>query len=451
MSLLRTGCRYLSSGKSSASVAAAVKSEQTHSPPKYETNKSVSGIHYCNLDNPKPIVNLMVMVNGAGSSSETYKNEGVSHALRLSCGLSTKNFTRFGTIRNVQQLGTALECIQTRENLIYSMKIHRDYFLDGLDFLRENVVCPSLKKWEIEDSIASAMKLEIEQMNPLIKAQEELLRVSYRRGLGNSLFCPERNIGAISNDMIRDFHSTHFNMENVIFGANGIDQMTARRLADTFHLPSGKAESSIPSKFHVGESRIDTRDSNVHIAFGSGTQLELKNPGDHTAVIANYLLSIILGKGISVKRGQGIGKLTQGLRSALGDVPFGVSSLYNEFEHTTVIGANIITEASSAGKAIDAALKTIKELKISEKDLQGAKKRAEIDFNVCIEEQADNLLGALSLFHLTGNPNMEGWIDLIHTISVSDVQAAADRMAKSKFSMSSVGNLVNVPYLDSLQ
>ncbi|CAB4067394.1 QCR2 [Lepeophtheirus salmonis] len=414
MSLLRTGCRYLSSGKSSASVAAAVKSEQTHSPPKYETNKSVSGIHYCNLDNPKPIVNLMVMVNGAGSSSETYKNEGVSHALRLSCGLSTKNFTRFGTIRNVQQLGTALECIQTRENLIYSMKN------------------TSLKKWEIEDSIASAMKLEIEQMNPLIKAQEELLRISYRRGLGNSLFCPERNIGAISNDMIRDFHSTHFNMENVIFGANGIDQMTARRLADTFHLPSGKAESSIPSKFHVGESRIDTRDSNVHIAFGSGTQLELKNPGDHTAVISNYLLSIILGKGISVKRGQGIGKLTQGLRSALGDVPFGVSSLYNEFEHTTVIGANIITEASSA-------------------DLQGAKKRAEIDFNVCIEEQADNLLGALSLFHLTGNPNMEGWIHLIHTISVSDVQAAAERMAKSKFSMSSVGNLVNVPYLDSLQ
>ncbi|QQP32492.1 Cytochrome b-c1 complex subunit 2 mitochondrial, partial [Caligus rogercresseyi] len=58
------------------------------------------------------------------------------------------------------------------------MRIHRDYFRDGFDFLRENVVSPSFKKWEVVDSTVPAMKMDISVMNPLIRAQEELFRVS---------------------------------------------------------------------------------------------------------------------------------------------------------------------------------------------------------------------------------------------------------------------------------
>eukprot|EP00096_Caligus_rogercresseyi_P011574 TRINITY_DN457_c0_g1_i1.p1 TRINITY_DN457_c0_g1~~TRINITY_DN457_c0_g1_i1.p1 ORF type:complete len:477 (+),score=139.00 TRINITY_DN457_c0_g1_i1:73-1431(+) len=451
MSLLRVGYRSLSSGKTSPSaVAAALKTEQSHGDRRLEVKKAVCGMNYITNDVQLPIVDLMVIVDGAGPISENYGNAGVSHALRHACGLSTKNFTPFGTIRSLQQLGTGLTCTQTRESFIYSMRIHRDYFRDGFDFLRENVVSPSFKKWEVVDSTVPAMKMDISVMNPLIRAQEELFRVSYRRGLGNSLFAPRRNVGSITSDMLQEFHNEHFTMENMVFGASGLDQMSSRKLADVFNLSSHKATPKLPFKFIVGESRLETRDRNAYIYLASESPLSISG-GSQEAVLADYLLSLILGKEIPIKRGSGVGKLTQALRGALGDTPFGVASLYKEFKNNTLLGASLITEAASAGKAIDVILSTLKGLKVTDMELKAAKKRALNDIYTISESSTDNLLEGLSLYTKTGEANITDWVDVLDRVSLSDVQASAGRLAQAKFSISSVGNLAHVPYLDSIQ
>jgi Predicted Zn-dependent peptidases len=62
----------------------------------------------------------------AGSRYEQANTLGITHALRIVAGLTTKDSTQFGIIRNLQQIGATLTCQTDRETIAYTLQSTSD-------------------------------------------------------------------------------------------------------------------------------------------------------------------------------------------------------------------------------------------------------------------------------------------------------------------------------------
>lgn len=105
--------------------AAQAVAKTEHVVPKPEALKVSTlknGVIVASIENHGPVTSLGVVVK-AGSRNESYENSGISHMLRVSAGLATKNNTAFGITRNLQQAGTGLVCTQGREHTLYSVQV----------------------------------------------------------------------------------------------------------------------------------------------------------------------------------------------------------------------------------------------------------------------------------------------------------------------------------------
>ena len=92
-------------------------------PEALKVSKLKNGITVASIENHGPVTSMAVVVK-AGARNETYENAGVSHMLRISAGLATKNHTAFGITRNLQQAGSGLVCTQGREHTMYSIQVY---------------------------------------------------------------------------------------------------------------------------------------------------------------------------------------------------------------------------------------------------------------------------------------------------------------------------------------
>ena len=105
--------------------AAQAVAKTEHVVPKPEALKVSTlknGVIVASIENHGPVTSLGVVVK-AGSRNESYENSGISHMLRVSAGLATKNNTAFGITRNLQQAGAGLVCTQGREHTLYSVQV----------------------------------------------------------------------------------------------------------------------------------------------------------------------------------------------------------------------------------------------------------------------------------------------------------------------------------------
>jgi len=62
----------------------------------------------------------------AGSRYEQPNTLGITHALRIAAGLTTKDSTQFGIMRNLQQIGATLTCQTDRETIAYTLQSTSD-------------------------------------------------------------------------------------------------------------------------------------------------------------------------------------------------------------------------------------------------------------------------------------------------------------------------------------
>ena len=84
-----------------------------------------NGLSVASVDNNSPVATVAI-VTKAGTRYETYDNLGSAHALKIFAGTSGKNHTGFAIIRNLQQIGSDLDCNYDRETLSYSATILKD-------------------------------------------------------------------------------------------------------------------------------------------------------------------------------------------------------------------------------------------------------------------------------------------------------------------------------------
>jgi len=405
-----------------------------------ESSLLPSGLKVSSLDSDTSAMSTIGVLVKSGSSFESYENLGASHALRLGAGcLTTKNATSFGIVRNLQQVGGQINVVGSREYLLYLLTVPRSNINDSFDYFNELVTQPSFKPWEVAEQIPLRMLEEIKNLDLATLAVEALHKAAYRHGLGNSLFSPEYMVSKHDQDLLQAFHGKTHTVTRTAVAGHGIDHGTLSRLGSSLNLDKGHGITQ-PSKYFGGEVRENSTGNQTVIAIGGES-----GPADNAReALAFALLKNVLGAGPKIKRGNLTGKLGKAVAKIEGQKAVGGFNF--SYRDTGLAGAIITCESGIAGHVASEVLAQLRSLSVTDEELQAAK-------NAFLVETSDAAQKPEILAETLANNVMSGVesaSEMINMISASDVNAAAKKLVNGKLSMSAVGNLKNLPYLDTL-
>lgn len=402
-----------------------------------------SGLTVASIENHAPVTTLGVVIK-AGSRNEDHANSGVSHAMRIAAGLATKNNSAFGICRNLQQAGASLTCTQGREHTLYTVQATRDSTDLAIDYLADVVSNQAFKPWELERTVPR-MKLELAQRSPATQAVELLHEAAFRSGLGNSLYTAPHKVGSHNSATMQGFVSKHFTSNRAALLGVGVSHSSLAKFGELLNLDTGAGPSAVASKYSGGEVRMETGGPLAYVALAA-------NCAGAVSVadcVAAMLLQRALGMGAHVKYGGGQGKLAQAAAAAGGNAA--VSAIGQMYSDAGLLGAMVICEAASAGKVVAAVAAALRSAKVTDEEVAAAKKNMLADVFTMLESPLSQIENIGSQVLLSGDVMpAEKYPELIAGLTTADVQAAAKKLASSKFSMGAVGNLSTVPYLDTI-
>jgi len=402
-----------------------------------------NGLTVASLENHSPVTTLGVVIK-AGSRNEGHDNAGVSHALRVASGLATKKNTAFGIVRNLQQVGGSMSCTQGREHTLFAVQSTRDVADVGVEFLTDSVSNSLYKPWEVESTLPR-LKLELATRSPATAALELLHQAAFRSGLGQSLYCPSHKVGSHGTQALSQFVTKHFTSGRAALLGVGISHSALTKYAEMLKLEAGAGPSNQAAKFHADELRTETTGGMAYVALAGQTSGSVSV----AEAMSNLLLQRILGSGPSVKYGAGSGVLSAAAASVGGNVAAsGVCQMYSD---AGLIGALVVAEAASAGKAVGAVVSALRGASVTDEQVAGAKKQLLADVYTLMEDplqMVENM--GVQLLQSGDVMPVEKYPEIIAGISTADVQAAAKKLAGSKLAMGATGNLATVPHLDTL-
>jgi len=398
-----------------------------------------NGVTLVSAESPVPGLCTLGIIGKLGPRFENYDNQGASQAVRLSAGLANKEFSSFGMTKNIAQAGSSLEVDGDRENTFFYANIIADKVPEVSNFVL-GVTSPHFYPWELGDMTVPRMRVINSGLSHCALAVELLHRAAYRQqGLGMSQYAPDHTIGKHNHFMLGDFFSSTMGASRIGLVGVGIDTMQLTKMASTLDLPSGKGATEAKTQYFGGEERLDLG--------GGATSVILAAEVSPKEALAARLLVTAMGNGPSItcsNKSSGGGKLqaTVGELGAAQQVSF-------EYSDSCLVGAGVRASGKDAGKAVQALAKALRSAAVTEQELAGAKKA----LILASEERASNpaSLGAfIGAAAISGGSVAATQAAAINTVALGDVQAVAKKLASGKLSMSAVGNLSTVPYLDTL-
>lgn len=267
-------------------------------------------------------------------------------------------------------------------------------------------------------------------------------KAAFHSGIGNSLFCPSYNAGKHSSETMQHFVATNCTTNRAAVAGVGVDHQLLVGFAQSLNLESGGSGDSKTDSFNSSEVRHERGGNRAAVAVatqGAGW-------GNLKECIAHIVLQAACGSGPVTKRGANNGVLTKQIGNSVA-----CSAICPTYSDNGLFGFVVVGDANEVGKAVEAGVKGLRSLNVTDADVARGKAGAfawiaEYLENHCtlafdLGEQAA-LLGKIH--------KKEEILGALDSVSVSDVQAAARKVASGKLAVGAVGNLSSVPYLCNL-
>ena len=293
-----------------------------------KSTKLENGLTVASQDMPGLMTSFAFIVS-AGSSFE--EQSGSTQMLELTSFKSTKRRSHQYLLEEVEQLGGMVQCLTTRENILYCVDVLRENAEQAMDIMADSVMHPSFSEEEVEESKITA-KLMIDEMPSDMLSRDAAQMAAYvGTPLGAAHFCPPDEIDKISVDTLRQFHQKYFVGENCYLAAAGIDHDLFVKLAkDKFKdFPVAKegfaeAKKRAPSAYTGG---LVTNQRNLKEPFVKIAMAFEVGGWDDDKVVAAVVLNQLLGGGSSFSAGgPGKGMYTRLYREVLNQHAFAESS-----------------------------------------------------------------------------------------------------------------------------
>nr|XP_045616737.1 cytochrome b-c1 complex subunit 2, mitochondrial-like [Procambarus clarkii] len=426
-------------------VAQAAVKQSSYSLPQHDPKVTTlpSGTVVASLENNAPVSHVALLVK-AGSRYESGINQGASHMLRACAGLATKNMTAFFITRNIQQIGGALTAESGREHVLYGVDVIRDNLDAGLQILGEVGTQSVFKPWELKDTI-KRIKVDLSIRDPTTIALDLLHSAAFRNtGLGNSLFLLPHRVGKLGTDVLSSYlASTHLANRMAVVGL-GVDHDALVSYASSLGLPKGEDVAG-SAAYGGGEIRQETGAA-VTVVAVAGEGASIGSSDAASLAVAQY----ILGVGPGTKYGSNAGSVLSKAVAASGGI--GMASAINiNYSDAGLFGYFVIADPSSVDKVVGTVHDTLKKLKVSDAQVAAGKNRVKAALLMASESGGESIedMGLQAL--LTGQfISPIAAAAAIDGVTSTSVQAALGKVLAGKLSMSAVGSIGKVPYVDQL-
>lgn len=377
--------------------------------------------------------------------------------------MTTKKATSFGITRNIQQVGGSFSVTSDREVIAYTIEVTRDHLETALRFLENAVIGQVFKPWEISDSLPR-LKVDLANVSDQVRAVELLHRAAYRSGLGNSIFCPDYQVGKISSETLQHFYAANYTSSRAAVAGVNIDHQILAGFAQSLALESGSGATS-ESKYRGGtDGRLEKggRIASVAVATNGGSWANVQEG------LAFEILQYAAGVRPATKRGAVNGALTKIIQAAAPNTA--VAALNAVYSDSGLFGFVASGPAKEIGGAVEAGVKAMKSASITDEDVARGKAglKADIAFAYDSDSSLINTLAGQSA--LLGQAHSLRFIlEAVDSVQASDVKSvstaiisfitimnwfrffkAARKLASEKVTVAAVGNLEYAPYAADL-
>eukprot|EP01041_Mallomonas_annulata_P007059 gene7059-14362_t len=238
--------------------------------PQTEVSRLSNGLTIASQELPG-LMSSFALIIGSGSSFETQHgdetNTGVTHLIEQSAFRSTHNRSHEQILKEIEQLGGMVQCLTSRENIMFCVDVFRQNAEHALDILADAVLHTRLTDEELEES-RMIMSFQHNELPSELISRDTLQRAAYLNSpLSNHHYCPELIIPTLNEETIQKFRSNILFGENCVLSGSGIDHETLRRIAESkfSNIPSrGTASNEIlkslrKSSKYTGGLLLNTR------------------------------------------------------------------------------------------------------------------------------------------------------------------------------------------------
>ena len=355
----------------------------------------------------------------AGARNETYETQGAAHLLRIAAGLSTKKSTGFGITRSIQQVGGTLNVTSDREVIAYTVEVTRDHLEEALRFLESAVVGQIFKPWEIADSLPR-LKVDLANVSDQVRAVELLHRAAYRTGLGNSIFCPDYQVGKVSTETLQHYFADNYTTNKAAVAGINIDHQILTGYAQSLAFESGKGTTN-ECKYRGGtDGRLEKggRHTSVAVATNGGSWSSIQEG------LAFEVLQYSAGVRPATKRGAVNGALTKIIQSSSPNTA--VAALNAVYSDNGLFGFVASGPAKEVGAAVEAGVKALKSASLTDDDVARGKAGLKSDIAFAYESESSlvNTLAGQSAL-LGSAHSLKAALDAVDAIQASDVKSVS--------------------------
>ncbi|KAJ3062594.1 hypothetical protein HK102_008716, partial [Quaeritorhiza haematococci] len=449
------------------------KGDQVPSAPlaKRTVSKTSNGVTIATYDDMGPVSSLAIVVQ-AGSRNETSDFPGVAHMLKNSLirvrqGVSVDiwdgtidrvniqgdNIVR--TIRETELRGDTLYTSLTRENIVLASDFLRDDLVDVVPALVNNFVNAKYEPYEFFEARSKTVaETEASLADPTVKIFDELHRVAFRNGLGNSQFASKEAVKNLKRAHLHEFISKYFTSDRIAIVGRGVAHSDLKALAEealTGKKVSSTKTETAPSQYFGGEVRIDAGPK-------AATHYAVAYPSvafTSQDYAASLVLQALLDGTSHLKWGSASG--ATGLLANVATANTTVSTFNAAYSDAGLLGFYVNGAASEiksvVQKSVDA-FKTVAASPVSDAHISRAKKAAIVfadgGAQSVARDEAVRELGVQALANGSVSSSAE-LADVIGKVTASDVSQLAKKLVSAKPSVVAYGNARSVPYIDEFK
>jgi ubiquinol-cytochrome c reductase core subunit 2 len=404
------------------------------------------GVKTVIIDAEAPVSTVSVLVK-AGSRQETSASElGLSQAVRASYSLSNKRAAGWKTVASIELCGASIDVVSSRELLIYTLTSEKQKISHLFPFLYAAAAAPKFPSYElIRTKEALSLERTLFDGDSESVLFDNLHKVAFRRGLGNSLTLSQAQIGSITEKSLLEFQAKLFSPQNVLVVGSGVTADILTEGLIPFSSESVAPSSSPASKFTGGEIRINQpTSSDVKIAIASLSGAE----NSREAIVDGVLASLLSGVA-NVNFGSPISPPSQQVSEYHGEEIKGFNFTYSD---AGLFGFYIQTRPSESGKALKSLLDSLNQLKGAlTEDHALIGKQLYLRSNLASLENPQNLLEHVGYNILLGSQTAHAsWKSTLDSISAADLKKGIDKFLNSPKALSVIGNAYDTPYVDEL-
>lgn len=381
----------------------------------------------------------------AGSRYEEPENTGISHLIRSSAGFTTESSTTFAILRNLGHLGANFYATSDRETITYTIEAHKDNLTAGLKYFIASISGQTFKPWELTDN-QKRLEYDLLTVSPASRVLDLVHKAAYRNALGNTVFLSKANIKKLGTEHLLHYVAKNFNNNNAIVSGVGVDLDTLAFVTEDLNLPTGDSNCTPKAKYYGGDVRkLKPLDATYVAVVGEGASYNDSQSAAFT------VLQFLLGKGSSVKWGNGQGILEQSILKQNAADNFAVSAVNYHYSDSGLFGFLLAYNGKDVGSVLKTAVQSLKSPTVSESEVSRAKNQVIYSLVAASESGAEVLENITNQATVTGQVKpFDKLIAAVQAVTVEDVKKAAGKVASSKLSLAAYGDIATTPYLDDL-